>query len=245
MPGLFLTGCNAGVVAVRPHDDHGGVIAMISPKLYKNSHTYDFFMKLLGYESSIDRFLHGLNLDCPADCRILDVGCGTGLLGLHFLERFPDSNLQATDLEENFLQATLANADKRKLNRNRISVGISNVSNPEKVTSVEGVSSTLSANSFDLVCLGAVVGYAENTESSIRQLVRLLAPGGYFINIEMNESPTGRFVAHRYHYRNITLRRMQDVIRDTGCEVTTQKLQLRHLPAKFTRTAIVARKALE
>lgn len=30
---------------------------MISPKLYRSSRTYDFFMKLLGYESSIDRYL--------------------------------------------------------------------------------------------------------------------------------------------------------------------------------------------
>jgi len=215
---------------------------MISPKLYKSSRTYDFFMKFLGYESGIDRFLRGLNLQCPDDCRILDVGCGTGLVGLHFLERFPDSTLQATDLEPNFLQATLANAGKRRLDQRRISVGVSNVSSPQNLTALDGTPSTLTYNSFHLVCLGAVVGYADNTEDSIRKLLQLLVPGGYLINLEMNESPTGRFVSRRYHYRNIPLQRMQDVISDAGCEVSVTKLRLTHLPAKFTRTAIIARK---
>ena len=83
---------------------------MISTKLYKSSRIYDFFLKLLGYENGIDRFLRELKLNCSAGCRILDAGCGTGLLGLHFLERFPGARLQATDLEPTFLHATLANA---------------------------------------------------------------------------------------------------------------------------------------
>ena len=215
---------------------------MISPKLYKSSRTYDFFMKFLGYESGIDRFLTGLKLDCADDCRILDVGCGTGLLGLHFLERYSQSSLQATDLEPNFLQATLDNATRRKIAHDRISVGVSNVSSPTQVTSLDGTLKTLSADSFDLICMGAVVGYADDTEHSVRELLHLVAPGGYLINIEMNESPTGKFVSHRYHYRNIPLQRMQQVVIDTGCEVSVSKLKLSHLPAKLTRTAIIARK---
>ena len=215
---------------------------MISPKLYRSSRTYDFFMKLLGYESSIDRYLRGLDLELTAP-QILDAGCGTGCLGLHFLERFPGSRLVATDLEPNFLTATLANADRRNLARSRISVGVANISTPQDLTTLDGQPSTLAPASFDLICIGAVVGYAADIERSLQQLVQLLKPNGYFINLEMNESPTGRFVSHRYHYANIRLARMHQVLRDTGCDVTAQKLKLRHLPAKFTRTAIVARKS--
>ncbi|MEZ6121769.1 MAG: class I SAM-dependent methyltransferase [Planctomycetaceae bacterium] len=215
---------------------------MISPKLYKSSSTYDFFMKLLGYERGIDRFLQTVPLEVPAQCRILDVGCGTGLLGLHFLDRFSDARLHATDLEPNFLRATLANAEKRDIDRARIDVAVSNVSDPAQVTTLDGMVHSLPQNSFHIVCLGAVVGYADNIEHSLRNLVALLAPGGYLINIEMNESPTGRFVSHRYHYRNIPLHRMHEVIRSEGCDVSTRKLSVTHLPAKLTRTAIIARK---
>lgn len=215
---------------------------MISPELYRSSRTYDFFMKLLGYEISIDRFLKGLKLDRAPQCRVLDAGCGTGLLGLHFLERFPDASLLATDLEPNFLQATLANANKRGIDRERISVGVADISVPRQLTSRDGESRTLADASFDLICIGAVVGYADDTEASIRQLLALLAPNGYFVNIEMNESLTGRFVSHRYHYHNIPLARMQEVIREEGCEVSAARLGVSHLPAKLTRTALIARK---
>lgn len=217
---------------------------MISPKLYESSHTYDFFMKLLGYQTSIDRFLKGLTFEGVDNCRILDVGCGTGLLGLHFLERFPDASLLATDLEPNFLKATLANAKKRDINQDRIDVAIADVSNPRQLTHQDGSSTNLADMSFDLICIGAVLGYAENTEDSIRQLLEILAPNGYLINIEMNESLTGRLVSHRYHYNNIALDSMKTVIRDQGCCVSATNLSLGHLPAKLTRTAIIARKAI-
>lgn len=215
---------------------------MISPKLYECSRTYDFFMKILGFQSSIDRFLRKLPLDCAPGCRILDTGCGTGVLGLHFLERFPSARLQATDIEPNFLRTTLANAEKRGIGQERIMAGIADISHPQRLTSLDGVSLTLEEATFDLICLGAVVGYADDTEASIRQLLGLLVPGGYLINIEMSESLTGRFVSHRYRYHNISLDRMRDVIREEGCEVSATPLGLSHLPAKLTRTALVARK---
>jgi SAM-dependent methyltransferase len=215
---------------------------MVSTKLYKNSRTYDFFLKVLGYENGIARFLQRLHVDCEPDCRVLDAGCGTGLLGLYFLDRFPGATLLATDIEPNFLRKTLANADKRGIGDERVSVGVANISTPRRLTSLDGASSALEDSSFDLICVGAVVGYADDTEASIRQLLGLLAPGGYMINIEMSESPTGRLVSKRYQYRNITLSRMQEVIREEGCEVNATRFNLSHLPAKLTRTAIVARK---
>lgn len=215
---------------------------MISPKLYKSSRFYDFFIKALGYESSIDRFLSSLDLQCEDSCRVLDAGCGTGLIGLHFLKRYSESRVHATDLEPNFLQATLANVESHGIDLDRVSVGVANISTPEESTSLEGEQQQLAARSFDIICVGAVVGYAEDTEHSLRQLVGLLKPGGYLINIEMNESPTGRFVSRRFHYSNISLSRMQEVIRDAGCDVSTRKFRIVHLPAKFTRTGVVARK---
>ncbi|MGB7346438.1 MAG: class I SAM-dependent methyltransferase [Pirellulaceae bacterium] len=215
---------------------------MISPKLYRSSHVYDFFMKSLGYENSIDRFLHSLEIDCPAGTNILDAGCGTGLMGLHFANRIADSQLVATDLEANFLHATLANAKKRGIDSKRIRVGVANISDPSTMTCLDGNKQTLAAESFGLVCVGAVIGYADDTVESLKRLLALLAPGGTLLNLEMNESPTGRFVSQRYHYHNIPLAQMHDVIKQHGCELTMKKLGLKHLPARFTRTALLAKK---
>lgn len=215
---------------------------MISPKLYKNGRTYDFFMKALGYEGSIDRFLDHLQIDCRPECRILDAGCGTGILGLHFLQRFSNSSLHATDIEEGFLEATLANAERRGIDRHRVTVGVGDISAPNSWTADDGHVESFEDGTFDLICVGAVIGYANDTETSLRQLVRMLAPGGYLLNIEMNESLTGRFVSNRYRYRNISLDRMHEIIEEEGCKLMSTPLRIRHLPAKLTRTAIVAQR---
>ena len=112
---------------------------MLSPKLYKNSRVYDFFMKSLGYESSIDRFLRSLDIPLPDGARILDAGCGTGFLGLHFLDRISGATLHSTDLERNFLTATLANANSRGIAPDRITAGTADISNPKTMTSLDGV----------------------------------------------------------------------------------------------------------
>jgi ubiquinone/menaquinone biosynthesis C-methylase UbiE len=216
---------------------------MINPSLYKNSRVYDFFMKLLGYESSLDRFIRQLPLDIDGSCKILDAGCGTGLLGLALLERMPSSTLIATDLEPNFLKEVQKNAKSRGIEPGRVRVGQSNISQPQQFTNEDSQVETIHEGSMNVVCVGAVVGYADNIEESLRSLVRLLAPGGMLINIEMNESIVGRYVSKRYHYHNISVLRMLEVLREAGCQAENHPLKLRFLPAKFTRTAVIAKKA--
>jgi ubiquinone/menaquinone biosynthesis C-methylase UbiE len=217
---------------------------MLSPSLYKNSRVYDFFMKSLGYERSLDRIIRHLPLDQQGPLRILDAGCGTGLLGLGLLQRFPKATLIATDLEPNFLKATLSNARSRGIDSNRLQVGLSNITHPLNFTTLEDQVVTIPQQSLQLICIGAVVGYSNDIEASLRMLVELLSPGGTLINIEMNENLLGRYVSKRYHYRNLPLSRMVQVLSEAGCDVVHQKLNLRHLPAKFTRTAILATKQL-
>lgn len=215
---------------------------MINPNLYKKSRVYDFFIKSLGYERSLDRFLQNLPLEHQGALRVLDAGCGTGLLGLGLLKRFPDAQLIATDLEPNFLKKTLQNAKSRGVADDRISVGIADISHPSRYRSLEGNEVTLQPSSIHLICVGAVIGYSKDIEQSLIELVGLLQPGGTLINLEMNESLSGRFVSRRYHYFNIPIARMVHVLRESGCNVTHRRLSFTHLPAKLTRTAIVATK---
>lgn len=226
----------------------------------------------MGFENGINRFLEDIELDTPDGIRILDAGCGTGLLGLHFLNRIPCSTLLSTDLQPNFLRATLSKAAKRHLPADKIEVGTADVSLPQEVQLMTKAArtrhmqsgdaatadpnessatpridefepaSTLQDGSFGLICVGAVVGYATDTQASLQQLSRLLAPGGILLNLEMSQSLTGKYVSRRYHYRNLSHEKICHVLGDSDCEVTTQHLSLRHLPAKLTRTAIIARR---
>lgn len=245
---------------------------MLSPRLYKSSQAYDFCLKSMGFEGGIDRFLRDLEIEIPAGSRILDAGCGTGLLGLHFLNRIPGSTLLSTDLQPNFLRATLAKAAKRHLASERLEVATADISTPQKINLMTDVATkqylhsgelvsvnhgdsiaeeygnefapttTLEDGIFGLICVGAVVGYAQDTETSLKQLAALLAPRGVLLNLEMSQSLTGRLVSHRYDYHNLTHAKICKVLEDSDCQVSTQNLRMRHLPAKLTRTAIIAQR---
>lgn len=215
---------------------------MVNPDFYQKSSTYDFFLKLFGYEASLQRYLQHLDLTCPSDCQVLDAGCGTGILGLHFLQRYEKARLTAFDLERNFLDAVASNAKQKGIDASRLTLGVGDISSPQKLESLEGEKLELSDESFDVICVGAVVGYASDIEASVRKLVHLLRRGGYLINIEMNEALAGRYVSKRFHYQNIQIQRMLEVIREEGCDVLDAPMKLTHLPGKLTRTAIVARR---
>lgn len=160
---------------------------MISPNLYKNSRIYDCFIRRIGYERGIHRFLREIGIEVTPECRILDVGCGTGMLGLYFLGRLPGATLVATDIEPNFLRVTLNNAERRGIDRKRITVGTLDISSPRTVTVSDGTKQEIEDALFDLICVGAALGYADDAERSIRLLLKLLAPGGYLINVILKQ----------------------------------------------------------
>lgn len=222
-------------------ENHG----MLNTDLYRKSSTYDFFFRLLGIENSIDRYLRSLDLRFPEEARILDIGCGTGILGLHFLERLKGSTLLAGDLEPNFLESMLANAVRRGLDTDRITTGRSDIGSPQIFTPTDGDQMEFAAGTFHVICIGAVIGYSGDTENSLRQLLKLLAPGGYLINIEMNENLGGRYVSQRFAYSNIPLDRMIEIIADAGFHQIKSRLGLKSLPACITRTSIIAQRPAE
>ena len=100
----------------------------------------------------------------------------------------------------------------------------------------------LQPESFQLICLGAVLGYAKDPEKSLRCLVRLLTPGGYLLNLEMSETRLGQYVSKRYHYSNISIQRMKDIMSEEGCDVRHLKMGIQYFPACMTRTALIAEK---
>ena len=214
---------------------------MLSPKLYKNGHAYDLFMRVFGFEASVERFLSRLPITVPEGGKILDTGCGSGTLGIHFLQSGNRTSLLSTDLEPNFIDAAKKKASRRGIRADRMNVGIADISRPDLITTIDQQAITLEKESFSLICIGAVLGYAKSPESSLQCLVELLQPGGYLLNLEMCETALGEYVCGRYHYHNISLERMSQILRE-DCEVTSHSMNWQHFPACMTRTAVIAKK---
>jgi len=209
--------------------------------LYKLSALYSSLLKLLGYERGISHFIERLELECREEARILDLGCGSGVVGLTLLERFPRATLLATDIEPNFLKAMLANARERGIDESRITVGVADVSDPDRVTLLDGTVVNLDRNSFDIVSLGAMLAYSKNPAETIRRLLDLIRPGGYLVNLEMNRRALGRFVAWIYSYRPVPTDDIRELIEGRGHSFTDMPFSITDFPANLTRVGNISR----
>ncbi len=202
--------------------------------------SYALGMKALGFERSISSFIESLDLDHPNDARILDVGCGTGIIGLTLMQDRPESTLVATDLNSDLLHQTRLNAKERGINESRITLGISDITNPREAKSINIPSKQLNIEKFDIVSTGAAIGYSQNQENTLKILLNMVKPNGYFINIEMNEQFFGRITSRKYCYPIIPLSDMKEIIENAGFTVTS--IPVDRFPARLTRTCYIARR---
>ncbi len=100
--------------------------------------------------------------DPGAAVRILEVGCGTGLLTQALRRRLPQATIVATDLSPAMLRACRARlpGDERLL-----------------LLAADAVQPAVSGG-FDLVCSSLALQWLDHPEASLAALARLLAPGG-------------------------------------------------------------------
>ncbi len=209
--------------------------------LYRLSALYSKLLKLLGYERGLAHYIDRLELDCREDARIFDLGCGSGAIGLRLLERFPKATLLATDIEPNFLKAMLANARERGIDESRITVGVADVTDPDIVTLLDGTRITLEPRTFDIVSVGGVLAYSTNAPDTVRRLLNMIRPGGYLVNLEMNEVGIGRCVAWIYSYTPVPMVDMREMIESRGHAFATIPFSLSDFPANLTRMGIISR----
>ena len=100
-------------------------------------------------------------------------------MGLTLMSRAPQSTLVATDLHTDLLEDARQNAIAHGVDPARITIGVSDVSHPEDVRSLNGSAVHMTARRFDIVATGAVIGYARDEERSLMTLLDMVKPGGY------------------------------------------------------------------
>ena len=160
-----------------------------------------------GLDESTARAFHAIP-DLPANPRILDIGCGSGMQTLMLARLCPGATIIATDIHQPFLDDVTDRAER---------AGLSG-----RITTVQASMDDLPfpGESFDLIWAEGssfVMGFRE----ALSSWKRLLKPGGYLALSDLvwfTRTPTEesrRFFEHEYPAM-VHEEEAQQVIRDAG-----------------------------
>ncbi len=110
---------------------------------------------------------------------VLDIGCGTGLLSLKFLQR-AQCNVFGVDNSENMLSLFEKKIEKLSIGK-RITTRLEDAS-----------SLTFRRNTFDIVASTVTLHHLKNKYPSIKRIHDIVKPGGRFVIGDINVDTTGK-----------------------------------------------------
>jgi ubiquinone/menaquinone biosynthesis C-methylase UbiE len=170
---------------------------------------YDLTFKLNGYGRSLDQYFADYPLPVSRGARILDAGCGTGLLTLALLRnlRFPVKitalDLSATSIES--ARRAVAQSPGRK--RDAIFAQGNLLSLP------------FANNSFDLVVTSGALEYVP-LQDGMNELSRVIEAGGHLLHIPCRPSPASTFLEILFRFKHHSPREV--------LQSTTRHFQITH-----------------
>ena len=140
---------------------------------------YDLMFRVNGYGRSVERYLRESPLPLAAGARVLDAGCGTGLLTLACLRahRRP-ADITSIDLSARSLQTARRAAQKlRPAPRREVTFA-----------QADALALPFADETFDLVMTSGVLEYLPLREG-LQEVARVLAPGGLLFFVPVRPSP--------------------------------------------------------
>ena len=192
---------------------------------------YDLMFRVNGYGLSIERYLRETPLPLDSGARILDAGCGTGLLTLALLRVLEKpAQITAVDLSRrSLLTARRAVARARHDPRHRVSFIQANA-----------LSLPFPENSFDCVVTSGVLEYLPLGEG-LAELRRVLAPGGHLLFLPVHPGALSRVLEIMFSFK---AHPPEEVARHT--RRLFRVIEHHHFaplePIGWTKTAVLAQK---
>jgi ubiquinone/menaquinone biosynthesis C-methylase UbiE len=152
---------------------------------------YDLMFRFNGYGRSVERYLRENPLPLPAGARVLDAGCGTGLLTLALLRvlRRP-ARITSIDLSFRSLQTARRAVQKdRPDSRHTVSFVRANA-----------LALPFADGAFDFVMTSGVLEYLPLREG-LGELSRVLAPGGHLFFVPVRPSLATRLLEVMFRFK--------------------------------------------
>jgi len=191
---------------------------------------YDLTFKVNGYGRSLDQYFATHPLPVSRGAKILDAGCGTGLLTLALLRsiRFPAS-ITALDLSQTSVVAarkSLYYSPGRK----------------RDVTFTQGnlLCLPFADESLDLVVTSGALEYVPLADG-INELARVIAPGGHLLHLPVHPSLIGVFLEILFRFKSHPPREVKDKT-ERHFRIVHQYRFPRQQAIGWSKTAILAQK---
>lgn len=192
---------------------------------------YDLTFKLNGYGRSLDQYLANNPLPVSRGARILDAGCGTGLLTLAMLRsiRFP-VKITALDLSATSIIAAHRAVAQSNGRRQDVTFAQGNV-----------LSLPFADDSFDLVVTSGALEYVPLAEG-LNEIARVIAPNGHLLHLPCRPTPISTLLEILFRFKSHSPRAVK--------QNTERHFRVVHhyrfKPAEvigWSKTAILAQKA--
>ncbi|HEV2705442.1 MAG TPA: methyltransferase domain-containing protein [Pyrinomonadaceae bacterium] len=192
---------------------------------------YDLMFRVNGYGRSLERYLRERPLPLAEGARVLDAGCGTGLLTLALLRVLDKPvSLTAVDLSHSsLLTARRAISGAPRRTRTSVYLAQANV-----------LALPFPDESFDCVVTSGVLEYVPLREG-FRELARVVVPGGYLLHLPVRPSPASKLLELLFDFKT---RPPSEV--DAHTATHFQVIDRHHFsplePIGWTKLAILSRK---
>lgn len=174
----------SGLTITRPEAEAGSFYDRIAG-------LYDITFKLNGYGRSLDHYLRAHPLPLSPGARVLDAGCGTGLLTLALIKALSiPVRITALDLSaSSIIKAKEAVALTRRRRKHKVAFTQGNV-----------LSLPFADDSFDLIVTSGALEYVP-LRDGFSELARVLAPEGYLLHLPVRPSPVSKLLEVMFRFK--------------------------------------------
>jgi SAM-dependent methyltransferase len=154
-----------------------------------------------GHEALAGRLIRPGVFDVRGCKRILDAACGNGRYSRFLLEHAdPDTQLTAFDLSPKMLERAQA-----RVGNGRASFAVADLT---RLPYADG--------SFDAVVCGWVIEHLPDPRPGLRELARVLRPGGKLLLLATEDTPTGAMCGRLWHCRTYNRSELKKTCAECG-----------------------------
>ena len=148
-------------------------------------------MNLVMYNQAMQYFLKYVwDIDIKDGYRILDVGCGTGLLTFALIQKIQPLKLERIT----FYGVDFSRGMIKKFEKEAMRKGMDNVI---KLTRADIQNLPYQSKFFDLVVLAGILEYPPDVNASLREIYRVLKKGAKFLLLVTRDAKGSKFILEK------------------------------------------------